>query len=99
DLESAAWSDDDPATTDDGSIRAAAARDAAAPTLVDARLGAIDLDQPGQMLYTSGTSGNPKGVPLTHRNVGANGADWLVCNAPLLTEGDRDLLWLPMSHI
>jgi long-chain acyl-CoA synthetase len=76
-----------------------AARDAAAPTLVDARLGALDLDQPAMMLYTSGTSGNPKGVPLTHRNVGRNGADWLVCNAPLLAEGDRDLLWLPMSHI
>jgi long-chain acyl-CoA synthetase len=51
------------------------------------------------MLYTSGTSGNPKGVPLTHRNVGQNGADWLACNAPVLEEGDRDLLWLPMSHI
>ena len=76
-----------------------AARDAAAPTLVDARLGALDLDQPAMMLYTSGTSGNPKGVPLTHRNVGKNGADWLICNAPLLAEGDRDLLWLPMSHI
>jgi long-chain acyl-CoA synthetase len=76
-----------------------AARDEAAPTLVDARLGAIDLDQPAQMLYTSGTSGNPKGVPLSFRNVGVNGRDWLVCNAPLLAEGDRDLLWLPMSHI
>ena len=76
-----------------------AARDEAAPTLVDARLGAIDLDAPAQMLYTSGTSGNPKGVPLSFRNVGVNGRDWLVCNAPLLAEGDRDLLWLPMSHI
>ncbi len=97
-LESASWAPDAP-IDHDGSIRAASARDAAAPTLVDARLGAIDLDAPAQMLYTSGTSGNPKGVPLTHRNVGANGADWLVCNAPLLHEGDRDLLWLPMSHI
>ena len=86
-------------STDERSIRAASARDAAAPTLVDARLGALDLDAPAQMLYTSGTSGNPKGVPLTHRNVGRNGADWLKCNAPLLAEGDRDLLWLPMSHI
>lgn len=77
----------------------AAVRDAAAPAQVDARLAAIDLDQPAQMLYTSGTSGNPKGVPLTHRNVGSSGADWLTCNAPLLEEGDRDLLWLPMSHI
>ena len=98
DLDGAAWNPDAP-VADDKSIRAAAARDAAAPTLVDARLGALDLDQPAQMLYTSGTSGNPKGVPLSHRNVGASGADWLVCNAPLLEEGDRDLLWLPMSHI
>lgn len=97
-LDEASWAPFAPAGHD-GSIRAAALRDAAAPTLVDARLGAIDLDAPAQMLYTSGTSGNPKGVPLTHRNVGANGADWLVCNAPLLAEDDRDLLWLPMSHI
>ena len=97
-LDEAAWPAG-AAVTDESSIRAAAARDAAAPTLVDARLGALDLDAPAQMLYTSGTSGNPKGVPLTHRNVGSNGADWLVCNQPLLAEGDRDLLWLPMSHI
>jgi long-chain acyl-CoA synthetase len=51
------------------------------------------------MLYTSGTSGNPKGVPLTHRNVGVNGADWMKNNAPLLDADFRDLLWLPMSHI
>jgi len=97
-LEGAAWAADAPVAAEH-TIRAASARDAAAPTLVDARLGALDLDAPAQMLYTSGTSGNPKGVPLTHRNVGSNGSDWLQCNAPLLTEGDRDLLWLPMSHI
>ncbi|MDB4958725.1 MAG: AMP-dependent synthetase and ligase [Myxococcales bacterium] len=98
DLDGASWPADAP-VLDGRSIRAASARDAVAPTLVDARLGALDLDQPAQMLYTSGTSGNPKGVPLTPRNVGRNGADWLACNAPLLEEGDRDLLWLPMSHI
>jgi long-chain acyl-CoA synthetase len=51
------------------------------------------------MLYTSGTSGNPKGVPLTHRNVSVNGADWLRVNAPLLDDAMTDLLWLPFSHI
>ncbi|MDQ3364223.1 MAG: long-chain fatty acid--CoA ligase [Myxococcota bacterium] len=97
-LEGAAWAPDAP-VANDSSIRACAVRDVAAPALVDARLGALALDAPAQVLYTSGTSGNPKGVPLTHRNVGTNGADWLVCNAPLLAEGDRDVLWLPMSHI
>jgi len=98
DVDGAAWAPDAP-IGDPASIRAASARDAAAPTLVDARLGALDLDLPAQMLYTSGTSGNPKGVPLTHRNVARNGSDWLTVLAPLLAEGDRDLLWLPMSHI
>ena len=41
------------------------------------------------MLYTSGTSGNPKGVPLTHKNVGVNGQDWLKSNAPLLDDERR----------
>ena len=67
--------------------------------LVDDSLAAIDLDRPGLMLYTSGTSGDPKGVPLTHRNVGVNAGDWLRCLAPLLEPEARDLLWLPMSHI
>ena len=65
----------------------------------DALLGGLELDQPGLMLYTSGTTGDPKGVPLTHRNVGVNGRDWLRCNGPLVEEGDIDLLWLPFSHI
>ena len=69
------------------------------PQALDRLMDAISLDQPGVMLYTSGTSGPPKGVPLTHRNVGVNGRDWLECNAPILEEGMIDLLWLPMSHI
>jgi long-chain acyl-CoA synthetase len=73
--------------------------DAADPALFDRTLDGVSIDQPGLMLYTSGTSGNPKGVPLTHKNIAVNGLDWLVCNAPLLDEGAVDVLWLPMSHI
>jgi long-chain acyl-CoA synthetase len=69
------------------------------PSLFMSTMDAVSLDQPGLMLYTSGTTGNPKGVPLTHRNISINGADWLRCNAPLVDEGMVDLLWLPMSHI
>ena len=75
------------------------ARDLEAPGAFDRTMAAVDLDQPGLMLYTSGTSGNPKGVPLTHRNVASNGLDWLHCNGPLIDENAVDVLWLPMSHI
>ncbi len=69
------------------------------PGRLDALMDAVPLSAFGMMLYTSGTSGRPKGVPLTHENVAANGRDWLECNAPILHEDAVDLLWLPMSHI
>jgi long-chain acyl-CoA synthetase len=76
-----------------------AAKDREDPRAFERTMASVSLDQPGLMLYTSGTSGNPKGVPLTHRNVAVNGLDWLKCNAPLLDETGVDVLWLPMSHI
>ena len=76
-----------------------AARSREQPDALTRMLEALSLDQDGIMLYTSGTSGQPKGVPLTHRNVGVNGRDWFESNASLLDENLVDLLWLPMSHI
>jgi long-chain acyl-CoA synthetase len=73
--------------------------DSAHAGVLDGLLENVDYDSPGMMLYTSGTSGNPKGVPLTHRNVGSNTQDWLRNNATLLPENGVDILWLPMSHI
>ena len=75
------------------------AADAKDPDSFEATMRGVSLDQKGMMLYTSGTTGNPKGVPLTHRMVGSNGRDWLSVLHPLLKENAIDVLWLPMSHI
>lgn len=75
------------------------AADAKNPDSFEHTMRGVKLSQKGMMLYTSGTTGNPKGVPLTHQMVGANGRDWLSVLHPLLKENAIDVLWLPMSHI
>ncbi|HUH01772.1 MAG TPA: AMP-binding protein [Kofleriaceae bacterium] len=59
----------------------------------------LDLDAPTLMLYTSGTSGRPKGVALTHANIGLNAAAWIAHLSADLHDDGVDLMWLPMSHI
>jgi long-chain acyl-CoA synthetase len=49
------------------------------------------------LCYTSGTTGPPKGVPLTHRNLAFQiGA---LADAGLVTADDRVLLPLPLHHV
>ncbi len=49
------------------------------------------------LLYTSGTTGLPKGVILTHKNMVAGGR--YTCMAHQLTAEDRALCSLPLYHI
>jgi long-chain acyl-CoA synthetase len=49
------------------------------------------------LFYTSGTTGRPKGVPLTHQNLVANHHTLTSLN--LTREGDRALLPLPLHHV
>jgi long-chain acyl-CoA synthetase len=48
------------------------------------------------LLYTSGTTGNPKGVVLTHNNVVSNVLA-VQTNLPMV-DGDRSLSFLPWAH-
>ncbi len=57
----------------------------------------IEPDQPAVLVYTSGTTGTPKGVPLTHANLCAN-LDALLAER-LAGPGDRVLLPLPLQHV
>ncbi|HET19015.1 MAG TPA: long-chain fatty acid--CoA ligase, partial [Chromatiales bacterium] len=54
-------------------------------------------DDLATIVYTSGTTGRPKGVMLSHRNIisNARGADSLIDFGP----GDRFLSFLPLSHM
>ncbi|MEU5437602.1 AMP-dependent synthetase/ligase [Streptomyces sp. NPDC020719] len=58
---------------------------------------AVRPEDPATLVYTSGTTGPPKGCRLTHANLGA------VQDATLpLTEGgpgDRTYLYLPLAHL
>lgn len=51
------------------------------------------------LAYTSGTSASPKGVMLTHGNLGANLDQQLAVPGAEITPDDVLLLTLPLSHI
>ncbi|MBW2672859.1 MAG: AMP-binding protein [Deltaproteobacteria bacterium] len=56
----------------------------------------IDADDVVNMQYTSGTTGFPKGVMLTHRNVISNAG--MVGDVMGMTEADRLLIQVPLFH-
>lgn len=71
----------------------------AKPGSFEERMNGVSMAHPGLMLYTSGTTGKPKGVPLTHQNVVSNGRDWIEVLGSEIPENAVDLWWLPLSHV
>ncbi len=64
---------------------------------LDARIAGLGYDDTCVMLYTSGTTGKPKGVVLSSRNIietSKNTADF-----DHLTEGEEVLAYLPMAWV
>jgi len=72
-------------------------RFAAEPGEITARVAAVGPDDPLALLYTSGTTGNPKGVLLTHRNVLYEVA--AIEMMGLVVPRVRWVSYLPLAHI
>ena len=64
---------------------------------LDRRIAAGTADDTCVMLYTSGTTGNPKGVVLSNRNVVFAAAS--SCEFDNLNETDETLAYLPMAWV
>ncbi len=56
-----------------------------------------DPDDTAAILYTGGTTGVPKGVMLTHRNIMASAVNVSRCERS--DENDRALCFLPLNHV
>ncbi|SDX46231.1 fatty acid--CoA ligase family protein [Salimicrobium album] len=57
----------------------------------------LDDDDLAVILYTSGTTGKPKGAMLTHKNIYSNAKD--VATYLEISEEDRVIATLPMFHV
>lgn len=64
---------------------------------LDARIGALTYDDPCVMLYTSGTTGKPKGVVLSNRNIIETSRN--SCEFDALGAREEILAYLPMAWV
>lgn len=81
---------------DSGFAAFAAAGKSADDPAVDAALAQIGADTVSDILFTSGTTGSPKGVLMTYGRVLPQAAVW--CTNTGLREGDRYLIANPFFH-
>lgn len=68
--------------------------------LLDERMSAANADDPATIVYTSGTTGRPKGCVLTHRAFFAECGNVVARLKPLFRTGECSvLLFLPAAHV
>lgn len=70
---------------------------AAEPGLAEALLGRAQPEDPVVLLYSSGTTGTPKGIPLKHRHI--VGAVANAAQTDYFKEGEEYVAYLPMAWV
>ncbi|MFP8904567.1 AMP-dependent synthetase/ligase [Streptomyces atacamensis] len=88
-------------TVDDGAVRKLAdSGTQVTDAVLDEHSGAADADAPATIVYTSGTTGRPKGCVLSHRAFFADCGNVVERLGPLFVPGEGSvLLFLPVAHV
>ena len=68
-----------------------------ADDVLEARIADVDTNDIATIVYTSGTTGIPKGAVLTHDNITFTAQS--VYASTQIIDGDETLLFLPLAHI
>jgi len=66
--------------------------------VLDARIASIAADRIATIVYTSGTTGRPKGCIQTHGNLCTNVAQNIGAVRSMLTDDETTLVFLPLAH-
>ncbi|MFE1177247.1 AMP-dependent synthetase/ligase [Streptomyces sp. NPDC058773] len=84
----------------DAIARLHAAGDGISDDEVETRSALADADSPATIVYTSGTTGRPKGCVLSHRSFFAECGNIVERLRPLFRTGESSvLLFLPIAHV
>ena len=86
---------------DDGLLDALVAEGAEVPDeVLTERSAAVTPQDPATIVYTSGTTGRPKGCVITHENLMYVARTLVMGTQPVVTTpGARTVLFLPLAHV